>query len=321
MPSTITHNYFAEDVLEKLDDSIKNKIINNISTYKVFSNGPDPLFSYLGDKRYSKFGHTMHREKTGLFFKNVINYIKNNNLQNNSQVLAYLYGNITHYVLDSTIHPLVYYQTGRYIKGRSDRKIYKGKHSIMELTIDEYMIAIRNNIKNHKFKVHDFGIPKINISDELITLIEYCSYSTYEIKNIGKIMKKSIKTMRMIYKLFRYDRFGIKRFVYNVLDKITFNKIDALKVASYKFNYKDYIYYLNLEKNEWFHPCDKNEIFNYSYIELYSIAYKTAISLITLIGKVLNDELDIELIFNSLNKSYLTGKNIDDNRTIKYFSY
>lgn len=321
MPSTITHNYFAEDVLEKLDGSIRNKIINDINTYKVFSNGPDPLFSYLGKDKYRRFGHTMHREKTGLFFKNVINYIKDNNLQNNSQILAYLYGNITHYVLDSYIHPLVYYKTGRYIKGRSDRKKYRGKHAIMELTIDLYMISVRNNVKPYKFKVHDFGIPKIEMSSELKNLIDYCSYNTYEINNIGKIMDKSIKIMRRLYRIFRYDRFGIKRFIYNILDKITFGKFDIFQISSYKFDYTKYLHYLNLEKDEWFHPVNKDEILNYSYIELYCIAYKNAISLINLVNQVLEDELDIDDIFDLLNKSYLTGKHLDDNRKIQFFSY
>lgn len=321
MPSTITHNYFAEDVLEKLDGSIKTKIVNDINIYKVFSNGPDPLFSYIGKKEYSRFGHTMHREKTGLFFKNVITYIKNNDLQDNSQILAYLYGNITHYVLDSAIHPLVYYKTGRYIRGRNDRKQYRGKHSIMELTIDEYMISIRNNMKVHKFKVHDFGIPKIKMSNELKGLIECCSYDTYGIKKIGEIMNKSIKTMRIVYRLFRYDRFGVKKFIYNMLDKITFGKFDVLKITSYKFDYTNYLHYLNLDKDEWFHPVDKEEVLNYSYIELYCIAYKHAIDLINLVNQVLNNEIDIDNIFNLLNKSYLTGKHLDDNRKIQFFSY
>lgn len=323
MPSLVTHAYFALDVLEKLDENTKNIINKELDTYKVFSNGPDPFFSAIGKNKniYRKFGHTMHREKCGLFFKNVITYIKENNLENNPQVLAYLYGNITHYVLDSTIHPLVYYKTGRYIKGRKDRKIYKGKHGLMEFVIDQYMLAVKNNTKNNKVKIHNLGIPKIKLSNGLINLIEKSSLDTYDIKNAGIAMKRSIKSMRFIYKHLRYDRFGIKRLLYNFLYYITFKKLDILVVSSYKFNFIKYIHYLNLDKNEWFHPVDKEEIFNYSYIELYAIAYKRAIKLINLVNQVLNNEIEIENVYDLLNNSYLTGKNLEDRRKIQYFSY
>lgn len=317
MPSSITHTYFAVDVLDRLDQSIKNKINDNIKIYKVASNGPDPYFY----TKYSRFGHTMHREKTGTFFSNAIRYIKDNNLQDNSQVLAYLYGNITHYVLDSVIHPFIYYKTGRYIKGRKDRKKYEGKHGIMELAIDEYMIAIRNNIKTYKFKIHEFSFPKIKMNNELKGLIDYASYETYEFKNASRIINKAVKKSRVLHRLFRYDKYGIKRAIYNFADLITFKKITGFKILSYKFDYIKYLHYFNFEKDEWYHPVDKEELFNYSFIELYAIAYKRAINLISLIDKVLHDEQELQDIFEDLNKSYLTGKSLDDTRRIQYFSY
>lgn len=317
MPSSITHTYFAIDVLDGLDQNIKEKINDSIKIYRAASNGPDPYFY----TKYSRFGHTMHREKTGTFFSNAIKYIKNNNLQDNPDVLAYLYGNITHYVLDSLIHPLVYYKTGRYIKGREDRKKYEGKHGIMELAIDEYMITIRNNIKPYKFKIHDFSFPKIKISDELKGLIDSASYETYEFKNAGKIINRAFKNSRIIHRLFRYDKYGIKRAIYNFLDIITLKKITALKIASYKFDFLKYLYYFNFDKSTWFHPVDKEELFNYSFIELYVIAYKRAIDLISQVNKVLHSNQELDDIFNELNKSYLTGKSLDDTRKIQYFSY
>lgn len=35
-------------------------------------------------------------------------------MNQNPQVLAYLYGSLCHYVLDSTIHPFIYYYGGKY---------------------------------------------------------------------------------------------------------------------------------------------------------------------------------------------------------------
>lgn len=318
MPSSTTHSYFARDVLNKIKPNIKEKINKEINTYITFSNGPDNFFTY---KKTRSFGHTMHRQKTGDYFKNVIEYIKQNNLQDNSYALGYLYGLITHYCLDSTIHPLVYYQTGRYIKGNKKRKKYRGKHALMELVIDEYMIKARYKGKINKFKIHDFSTPKITIDETITQLIQTCTKNTYD-KNITKEeIYKSIRNQRLTNKYIRYDRFGIKKIIYNILSCITLNKIPELKIASYKFNYKKYLYYLNLDKNEWFHPVDKKEKYNYSYIELYLKALKNATELINKIDDVLNNKEDIDNIFDELNKSYLTGKSIDDTRKIKYFSY
>jgi len=53
-----------------------------------------------------------HDFYTRNFFLTMIQYIKNNNLIENSQVMALLYGHIAHYFFDINAHPLIYYIEG-----------------------------------------------------------------------------------------------------------------------------------------------------------------------------------------------------------------
>ena len=241
MPSCVTHSYFARDVLEKIKPNIKKTICKELNSYILFSNGPDFYYSY---NKYRVIGNYMHRKNTGTYFKNVIEYIKNNNLKKNPKVLGYLYGFITHYCLDSTIHPLVYYQTGRYIKGNKSRKKYKGKHGLMEYVIDCYMIKTKTKDKINKFDIDNFCMPNIILDKELMDLIVYCTNKTYDINITDKIITKSIKKHKRIYKYIRFDRFGIKKIFYILLYILTLKKNPELKYASYKSEYQKYLYLL-----------------------------------------------------------------------------
>ena len=46
MPSTITHDYMANDIYNKLDKKIKKVFKNNLNEYMTYSQGPDILFFY-----------------------------------------------------------------------------------------------------------------------------------------------------------------------------------------------------------------------------------------------------------------------------------
>ena len=119
MPSSMTHTYFGIDVYNKLNKTSKNKIKDNIEYFKLFTQGSDPFMFYhffIGEKakKIAKIQYMMHTTKTREFFISTINYIHNNNLKDNSIIMSYLYGQICHFVLDSTVHPYIIYNTGMY---------------------------------------------------------------------------------------------------------------------------------------------------------------------------------------------------------------
>ena len=136
MPSSITHTYFGIDVYNKLNKRERKNIENSLEYFKTFCQGPDVLYFYnifIGKKakNVNKLGFRMHAEETRLFFINIVKYIIDNNLENNSFAMAFLYGHMCHYFLDTTCHPFIYYKTGKLVKGDKSTYKYNTKHHDM----------------------------------------------------------------------------------------------------------------------------------------------------------------------------------------------
>ena len=322
MPSLMTHSYFMQDIYNKLDKNIINKII--LDDAKIFAQGPDIFYFYnmcIGNKakKYKLMGNYMHKNKVNLYFENMINYIKENKLKNDKQCLSFLYGSIAHFVLDSIIHPFIYYKTRIFIKGKPDTYKYNGLHQEMEYYLDSYMIFQNEKIEAKDFKMYK-NINDIKLSDNTINMISNVIKDTYNYDNIGKIYSKCVKDMKRIYKYFKYDHYGIKKFINNLLNNIIPKKFNRKKKSTFYFTHNSKKHYLNLEKNEWNHPIDLYETYNHSFIELYIIALDKAYCIINEVDNILeNDIKDINDLISNL--SYFTGKDCEDKRIMKYFEF
>ena len=145
MPALATHKIFAESVLKNLDENKVDK-----DTYFIFSQSHDLLYYYKGKnyKFYNKQGTKGHHKNTQEFILNIIECIKANNLVKDKQCMAYLYGTITHYYLDSTCHPYIFYKSGVYKKYSLDTLKYKGQHNLLERSLDS---ALYENAYNKKY--------------------------------------------------------------------------------------------------------------------------------------------------------------------------
>ena len=324
MPSSMTHSYFMRDVYDKLDNNLKNKII--LEDAKTFAQGPDIFYFYnmcfgRKSKNYRKIGNYMHKHKTNLYFENMINYIKENNLENDKQCISFLYGSIAHFVLDSVVHPFVFYKTGVFKKGISSTYKYNGLHQEMEYYIDAYMIFQNEKKEAKNFKMYKYLLNNNKLSDNTLNLIGNVIKKTYNYDNMNKIYEKCIKDMKKFYNFFNYDHYGIKRFGYSLIDNITPKRFIRKRKFSFYLTHNSKKHYLNLEKNEWNHPIDLYETYNYSFIELYVIALDKAYNIINEVDKILSNDNNkkIDNIFNNL--SYVTGKDCEDTRTMQYFEF
>lgn len=326
MPSSMTHHYFMQDIYNKLDDNIKDNI--NINDAKTFAQGPDIFYFYnlcFGKKsnKYRKNGNYMHKHNVNLYFENIINYIINNNLNNNKQCLSFLYGSIAHFVLDSVVHPFVFYKTGVFIKGKPDTYKYSGLHQEMEYFLDAYMIFQNEKKEAKDFKMYKVLLNNSKLSSDTLNLIGTVIDDTYGYEHMDKIYEKCIKDMKLFYRLFNYDHYGIKKLGYCLVDFFTPKKFIRKKKFSFYLTHNSKKHYLNLEKNEWNHPLSLYETYSYSFVELYIIAIDKAIHIINKVNKLLCSKKctskDIDEIFNNL--SYTTGKDCEDKRKMRYFEF
>jgi hypothetical protein len=81
-----------------------------------------------------------------------------------------------------------------------------------------------------------------------------------------------------------------------------------LETISFDTKLNNNNYYLNLDKDYWHHPLDKEKIYNYSFIELYAIALHKTLDLIKEVDNLLyNKKTSIQAEKMFPNLSYLTG--------------
>lgn len=324
MAGTVTHAYFANDVYNKLNNNTKKIINNNVENMKTYGQGHDIFYFYFSlNLKYGKFirdkGKFFHRNDTKLFFINMVKYINENNLENNSDVMSFLYGYICHYSLDYITHPYIVHKSGRFKKNDKSTYKFNSKHSDIESYIDCYMIYKNENIKPGKFKIHKFCFNN-KYNEDLKKLIDYTFFETYHIKNVSKYFFRSIKLMKILYWLMRYDPYGIKMKIYRLIDRVSGKKAKRFYPISYAFKLNNNEYYLNTQKREWCHPRYNNEISNDSFEDLYNKAIDKSLELINAVNKVIFNKEDIKYLDNYfLNLSFLSGKDCNDKMRNKYF--
>ncbi len=323
MPATIVHAYFAEDEYDILPKIIKERL--NISRCRMFSQSMDALkfynlFSILPGKKIREFDKYFHRHDSQKFFINLINYIKNNNYINDPDTCSFLVGMICHYVLDSTIHPYVFYKTGVFNKKNINSYKYNNAHAFMEAFLDCDMIKRRENINPYKFKLGKFCFDNRRFSNKLNNTINCVFNETFNINNMDKKYYKSLKQMKRDLIIFRRDRYGIKKFFYKLADTFTSKRCFRFEAISYHCSLEDNHNYLNENHNLWRNPTTYDLTSTESFLDLYLKSLKVAKVLICAsFDYISGKDIDLEKIF--VNNSYITGINCDSDKKLKYFEF
>lgn len=288
----------------------------SLDLFKLFGKSFDILF-FINHK----LGNYAHNNKVNLYFKNIILYIKGNNLENNSDVLAYLYGSVCHYVLDSIVHPYVFYKTGNYVyKDKSTYK-YKDGHGNLEYMIDAIMYQSRNNKEIYKVNLAKYIFPKLKFKKELNDIIDYAYKNTFNVENYSKTIYKGYRNYRLCLKYFMRSRFGVKKLLYKVVDFTRLIHIDLASNCYYTPKLNNNV--LNLEHQKWCYPANKNKSYHYSFYDLYDIAILRANKLITLIDNfLLTENGDIKSLLKEIGDlSYTTGVSLSSKQGMKYFYF
>ncbi|MCI6265658.1 MAG: zinc dependent phospholipase C family protein [Erysipelotrichaceae bacterium] len=328
MPSSMTHTYFGLDVLKELPPKYQEKIKHKLEHFKLFSQGSDPFMFYhffLGKKakQMGKIQNQMHHQNTQSFFLNTIEYIYQKNLQQNEEVMSYLYGYICHYYLDLHTHPFIYYKSGLFQPNNKNTYKYNGLHQEIEYQIDLYLIEKKEKQKPQKFKIYKeiFQTPTISITVQ--QMINETIKKTYEISNIMPKYLRSIQYMKHFFHYANYDPYGIKLKIYHLIDKISPKSSPRLQELSYYNTYKENKNYLNLTHQEWYYPWDKSKKFNTSFLDLYQQALKDATNTIKQVTDLLEEkQLNRKKLKNLFpNLSFSTGRPCQENLTFKYFEF
>lgn len=311
MASTITHAYFIMDVYDKLDTRLKAFLIDKKELLKTSSQCMDVLFFYNitkfnKGKRIRDFGEYFHDNFTYEFFETLINYIKYNGYGSNKDVMAFLYGMLSHYILDSNIHPFIIYKTGN----------KNMLHPEVESYFDNYLIKLKEGIIPYKFKCYNYCFNIKKLDDTLKEVINFTYKEVFNINNMSKFYLKSIKDMKSFYRIFRYDPTGIKYKFYNFVDLICPKSFRRKSPLSYHLKIDESYY--NLEHKTWYNPTSKKIKSNKSILEIYTHSLNEAVTTINNINEyIYNDKGNLKDILKDV--SYLTGRETNKHYELKYF--
>lgn len=201
MPSCYTHQFYANKILELIDNKIKNKITNK-ELYLDGALGPDPLYFYLSVKGLSLYKKSCELHNKGIY--NILTKAKNSN---DKDYISFVFGLLTHYILDKNIHKYIYE-----VNPTNDL------HILIESELDK-RLALKYYDKKIKFH-KDIKYKKLNFS----FINNIYNITPYQMKNSLFMMRNAISYSMTYNKL--------KRFIFKSFLIISFknNKYKDLQI-------------------------------------------------------------------------------------------
>ena len=289
MPSYKTHAIHGEMVLPKI--GLKTDI--NKEDLKTFCMGPDALIA----TDYKVF-ELQHTKDTRNYFKTLLKLIKKNNLQDNSEVMAFLYGQLDHFILDIIMHPLIYYMTSD-----MPQEHLINPHGLVETLIDDYVVQ-----KYNKNDVNYYR--KVSISDrKLIKLINNAYKKVYNTNNASLKYSLGIMLISIYDSLIRRDKLFLAKYIMKLIN---------LGDISYHKDYKDVLPFLNLNNDIWYNP-ETGIKHNESFDNLWDKASEIALETIDDVNRYLYQDKSIRnpIILDDI--SFNTGIPCKEGQKLKYF--
>ncbi len=220
MPGFVSHTVMARDVYNTID---KNKV--DIDYMISYSLGGDLC-------KYAKCRYDSHHKDMDKFIYTMADYIKENNLVNNKEIMGVLYGHICHYVMDCMIHPLV-----RMI----DKVCIKNKHNhtLIEEYYDSYLVKERYEIEKKEYLKK--RVLKAKANRKISKMLDYVYTKVYNTQKVSIYYNLNLLLYRLLSKIyiifskgFIEKIIGLNRFLDNNKSVDIFNEDN-------KIMYKDYL--------------------------------------------------------------------------------
>ncbi|HLR66564.1 zinc dependent phospholipase C family protein [Virgibacillus alimentarius] len=292
MPKIWTHILFCEDILDTIIGP--HPFSQNETFIKLGAQGPD-LFLYYNFWPWSTnkehihaISNFLHTERCGNFIVDLIKAAKDKN----EKVRSYVFGFITHHLLDRNTHPYIYHLA----------QALHHEPQELEVKIDTLMMERFHRLKTWKapaYKEIDIGF---RMNKDIASLL-HDLIKKYNQKIRGQnaaYIHKSYRDMKLALRLFS-DPYGWK------------NKLFPSYVSLYSHQpVNDHIDYLNLQKTTWYHPVTKKPSLE-SFIDLYENARAEGLEIITEVLNYWHSEnafVPKKLLQLIGNKSYQTGMSL-----------
>ncbi len=298
MPSHITHMLFGKDAVKSVNNKNLNRIIETYSNiFNLGCQGPD-IFYHNRRTRPSgiKFGILLHHERYGRFVSNYLRVLgesiclsrksifKNFNPE---QSFSFILGFITHALLDRRAHPFITFFSGWVDPTKPETKKYFMCHAFFERIIDVLLLKekLNTDIQEFDFFSHIYcgnSFPETE-KQILFRALRHTFPETVTKNDTIRIENAYLDSMHY------YDISNpIFPKLKMELEKYDFEKEVKLRRLAllHPIKLDKEVDFLNNNHIAWSHPCDKHDISNKSFIELYNTAIRDTTSVLKLTFKI-----------------------------------
>ncbi len=318
MPNIITHVLFARELEDKLNNEAKQKIQHNQALYEIACNGPDFLYFHgvtpTNLKKKSKvrtLGKYCHRKEVNAFFKSCINVIR----QEKDEVvkadeISYMLGLLSHWALDATTHPYIFYRTG------SGNAVSTFRHHKIESILDAILLKVKEDKTIKDFKAYEICQVDIHDVKAIARLYVKGAQRVYDLEIKPHQILEALNDWEVVQKAL-YDQNGTKLKSFRKIEEVL-NLNGLISAMIIPDSPDDPCDVCNLLHKEWKHPCDANQISTSSFFDLYNQALTEAKEAINLFMECL-DDLNKENDFLTFiqNRNYTKG--LSENLPMLYF--
>ncbi len=263
MPAIITHDLFGEAVYEG-DAYFIGIDPEQRFAFLLGNQGPDPLFYARANPSISEFsalGSIMHSQDTDKILMAFHDALDTLTPDEKPVGRAYLLGFLCHYLLDSTVHPLVY--ANQYalcdagVEGLT-RKNGNEIHAVIESEFDEVMLFKHTGKTVATFKPYK---EILQASDETLTIIgklySYMAVMVFQRSMQIDVFRKSVKAFRLVQSVF-YSRTGMKRSLLARVEELA-RPYSFYRSMSHRALEATECEFDNHEGNAWVNPFTKQE--------------------------------------------------------------
>ena len=282
MPAIIAHHLFGEEAYEALSPHIGESDVQR-DAFLLGNQGPDPLLCLrlLPIKAdYRNIGTIMHEKApASLFAAMHRHFVYGTQSRENPACKAYALGFLCHYLLDSTVHPLVYAQQyaliGAGVEGLETARTGREIHALIETELDERLLAKKLGTTVADYSPHDeiLACPTAElaaISTRFAPVVE----STYGLTMPKLTFVTSVNMYRIAQAALDSKRDGVRKYAdYAKLAGKAYLHIQAL---THSATPQPVVSFANDDHVPWPHPFEGGKIVSASFDELYEEALRRA---------------------------------------------
>lgn len=254
MPDALTHCLFAKEVIETLPVTLQTLVNENMKYYLLGSSGPDacyyygqiPLYYRPNKKSLARLGNALHEERINDYFTLVIEQFD----VSTDDLKAYMLGYMTHYMLDRTCHPFVFYRSG-FSNDENDAKKYMAYHKRYEVLMDRALALDKLNCDLYDRRLYDF----LDVEDlsHVAAFYQTIAHQLFNIQVTKREVRDAFKDLSKAFNL----AFDPHHYKYIGLSKIDKTGHSMLINTLYYPPRDDHYDVLNLSHETWLNPCTK----------------------------------------------------------------